>query len=128
MQILTGSNQQRIVPKFQVKKRNGTYKSLVFAPVEIKLKNGKTRTELQAKVVKRDCGFMVFCPDGKATHVTTEEELIRMGFAAKPKLVDRESGEEKEDDGVVDLERVARLKAGFVAETDDFHFDAGEKE
>lgn len=48
--------------------------------------------ELETKTEERDC-FMVMFPQGHSIRVTSFEELKRMGYDKKPRMVDMETGD-----------------------------------
>jgi hypothetical protein len=59
----------------------------------VKLEGSETPTMTMETVTEeKDC-FMVYFPQGHSIRVTSFEELKRMGYHLKPRLVDMETGE-----------------------------------
>lgn len=80
-----------IKPRFEVHKLDGKVKHTIYekAPKGDEGKFGG----FVAKEVEEDAGYMVYFPTGASIRVRTEDELIRLGFAKDPELVDMESGD-----------------------------------
>lgn len=89
-------------PAFEVEKLEGTYfvTTAQYTPKTdvdgkpILRKSGMPVYERSFKKEERPRGFMVYFPQGHSTHIPTEELLIDLGYAARPKKVDIVLGEE----------------------------------
>lgn len=94
------------LPAFEVEPFTGEYTKKVYTAK----KDEKTGKHLgfttEDKTFKG--GYMVYMPAGHSIHVETDEELIRLGFATDPKLIDMNSGEEVP--GSVSLKRRVEAK------------------
>ena len=112
-------------PQFMVEKLKGTYKRLVHSwkpKLDTKGKpmqneKGKTIMERAKEEVDTPAGFMVYTSKGDTLHVTTYEELKRLGFHTDPSVVDMETGEVIENP-VMNLKSHAIRRAGVSHDFD----------
>ena len=101
---------------FMVKELPGQRTKKVFDYEEVKNNKGKLvrqRTETDVPVPN---GWMVFFPNGSSIHVTSIEEMNRLGFAEgerirNAKLIDLDSGEIVGDAGDTDFETISERKS-----------------
>lgn len=80
-----------IKPRFEVHKLEGKVKHTIYEKAP-KGEEGKFGG-FTPKEVEEDAGYMVYFPTGASIRVRTEGELINLGFARDPELVDMESGD-----------------------------------
>lgn len=101
----------KIKPRYQVKKLDGTYLKNIalYVPVldEEGNKTGR-RLEYEEREVPR--GWMVYFPNGASIHIESEAELKRMGYNKPPTLVDLDTGDDVDDGSSHDLEQDVERK------------------
>lgn len=86
--------QPDIKPAFQVEKLSGEIEVQTIGYDVIK-REGSDKVFRRRRVSMRTipAGYMVYIPKGDSIHVTSEDEMRRLGFLEQPALVDMESGD-----------------------------------
>ena len=94
-----------IRPRFEVEEIDREVERIIYEKDE---KSG----EFKQTTTTEPFGYMVYFPTGASIRVRTEKELIRLGFADDPKLVDMETGDVVGQAKVGSLKRLSEQKSG----------------